>query len=72
MAINDKEKKYSNPLNRREFLKLSSGSALLLSTGLINNSLLAGSKKNHSGDNPRNILLIITDQQYMNTISAAG
>jgi len=71
MNVNDKFK-VSGALNRREFIKRSGGAAMLLADGILSKSLFAGGEKRQSNDTPENILLILTDQQYIDTIAAAG
>lgn len=54
-------------LGRREFIKLSSGAASLLAVPLS-----PASQANAAVGSRTNVLLIITDQQYNDTISAHG
>lgn len=55
-------------INRRRFIKLGATSAAALGAGLLSQSSSAAARK----PKPRNILLIFTDQQHIDTIAAAG
>ena len=58
------------PVNRREFVKLGGGAAALLAGGTLANNVFAGRRSRKP--KPKNILLIITDQQHIETIAAGG
>jgi len=64
------EKQPGRLVNRREFLKLGSGAVALLANAASTRNVLAG--RNSRKPKPKNILLIITDQQHIDTISAGG
>ncbi|MBN2313912.1 MAG: sulfatase-like hydrolase/transferase [Sedimentisphaerales bacterium] len=57
-------------LNRRDFIKLGSRAATLLATAPLTGNVLAGRQRRKP--KPKNIVLIITDQQHCDTISAGG
>ncbi len=54
-------------INRREFIKIGSGGALLLAGGSLGINAFASPK-----NSTPNILLIITDQQHIDTVAAGG
>ena len=55
-------------INRRDFIRLGAGATAALGAGLLNRRALAGQQK----PKPKNILLILTDQQHIDTIAAGG
>ncbi|MFB0524245.1 MAG: sulfatase-like hydrolase/transferase, partial [Phycisphaerae bacterium] len=57
-------------ISRRNFLKLSGSTIALLSSAALTNKVSA--IRQRQGPKPRNILLIITDQQHIDTIAAGG
>jgi arylsulfatase A-like enzyme len=57
-------------VNRREFIKLSSGAVALLANAASTRNVLAG--RQSPKPKPKNILLIFTDQQHIDTIAAGG
>jgi len=57
-------------VNRRDFIKLSGGAVALLANDVFTESVFAG--RQSSKPKPKNILLIITDQQHIDTIAAGG
>jgi len=57
-------------VNRRDFIKLSSGAVALLANGASTRNVFAG--RQGRKPKPKNIVLIITDQQHIDTISAGG
>lgn len=57
-------------VNRRDFIKLGGGAAALLANGTLTRNIFAGRRSNRP--KPKNILLIITDQQHIDTIAAGG
>ena len=59
-----------DPISRRNFLKLSGSTVALLSSGVMTNKVSA--IRQRQGPKPRNILIIITDQQHIDTIAAGG
>jgi choline-sulfatase len=64
------EKQSGSLINRRDFIKLSSGAVALLADAASTRNVFAG----HQGrkPKPKNIILIITDQQHIDTIAAGG
>ncbi len=72
MSKTKRKNNSSASLNRREFMKFTAGSAAVL----IANSLLPGNviaaDQYSSAAKPKNILFIMTDQQYLDTIAAGG
>lgn len=70
MDKNIKEWRSSREINRRDFIKLgSSAVALLASAPLMRNAF--GGRRGRT-PKPKNIVLIITDQQHIDTIAAGG
>lgn len=57
-------------LNRRDFIKLGSGAATLFATAPLTGNTFAGRQRRKP--KPKNIILIITDQQHIDTIAAGG
>lgn len=57
-------------LNRREFVKLGSGAVGLLADHTLTGNVLAA--RGNRKPKPKNILLIFTDQQHLDTIAAGG
>ncbi len=57
-------------MNRRDFIKLSSGAAVLLANTASTRNVFAG--RQGRKPKPKNILLIFTDQQHIDTIAAGG
>ena len=57
-------------VNRRDFVKLGSGAVALLANGALTENVFAGRRGRKP--KPENILLIYTDQQHIDTISAGG
>jgi choline-sulfatase len=57
-------------LNRRDLIKLGSGAAALLAHPPLTGNLFAGRQSRKP--KPKNIILIITDQQHIDTIAAGG
>ena len=57
-------------VNRREFIKLSSSAVALLANAASTRNVLAG--RQSPKPKPKNILLIFTDQQHIDTIAAGG
>ncbi|MHC4173054.1 MAG: sulfatase family protein [Planctomycetota bacterium] len=57
-------------VNRRDFIKLSCSAVALLAEGTLNRNVLAA--RRNRKPKPKNILLIITDQQHIDTIAAGG
>ena len=57
-------------VSRREFVKSSGSAAALLASGALTQSVSAG--RRNRKPKPRNILLIYTDQQHIDTIAASG
>ena len=67
----DATKKISDHLvNRRDFVKLGGGAAALLANGTLSQNVFAGRRGRKP--KPKNILLIYTDQQHIDTIAAGG
>jgi len=58
--------RYDSLINRRDFIKLGAGAAAALAATPV----LAG--RSNSKPKPKNILLIFTDQQHIDTIAAGG
>ena len=69
--MNEQSEKYreTNNMNRRNFLKLAGGAAVLSTSGLASLSAVNAAG---GGENPRDVVLIITDQQHLDTIAAGG
>ena len=57
-------------INRREFIKLSGSTVAVLAGGISAGSVFAARRSRK--EKPKNILLIITDQQHIDTIAAGG
>ena len=57
-------------VNRRDFIKLSGSAAALLANAACKRNAFAARQSRRP--KPKNILLIITDQQHINTIAAGG
>ncbi len=57
-------------VNRRDFIKLSGSAVALLANGTLKRNVFAARQSRRP--KPKNILLIITDQQHINTIAAGG
>ncbi len=57
-------------VNRRDFIKLSGSAVALLAEGTLSRNVLAVRRRRKQ--KPKNILLIITDQQHIDTIAAGG
>jgi len=57
-------------VNRRDFIKLSGGAVALLANGTLKRNVFAARQSRRP--KPKNILLIITDQQHIDTIAAGG
>lgn len=57
-------------ISRRNFLKLSGSTVALLSGSALTNT--SSAVRQRQGPKPRNILIIITDQQHIDTIAAGG
>ena len=57
-------------VNRRDFIKLSSGAAALLANSVLTRNVFAGRQSRKP--KTKNILLVITDQQHIDTIAAGG
>jgi len=57
-------------INRRDFIKLSGGTVALLANGTLKRNVFAA--RQNRRQKPKNILLIFTDQQHINTIAAGG
>ncbi|MHC4424803.1 MAG: sulfatase family protein [Planctomycetota bacterium] len=57
-------------VNRRDFVKLGSGAVALLANGTLTENVFAGRRDRKP--KPKNILLIYTDQQHIDTIAAGG
>ena len=70
MDKNTKERRSSRGINRREFVKLVGGAAALLAGGTLASNVFAGRRSRKP--KPKNILLILTDQQHIDTIAAGG
>jgi len=62
--------KQARQINRRDFIKLSTGSVAVLAGGISAGNLFAASKSRQP--KPKNIVLIFTDQQHIDTIAAGG
>ncbi len=60
----------SRDINRRDFIKIGSGAVALLAHAPITGNAFA--KRRRRRPKPKNIVLIITDQQHMDTIAAGG
>jgi len=70
MSRRNKTKESSYLVNRRAFMKLSGSTIALLANGGLTRKVVAAGQKRKA--QPKNILLIITDQQHINTIAAGG
>ena len=70
MKPNTTVKHSSRDINRRDFIKLGSGAVALLAHAPITGNALA--KRRSRRPKPKNIVLIITDQQHIDTIAAGG
>jgi len=57
-------------LNRRDFIKLGGSAATLFATAPLTKNVFAGRQRRKP--KPKNIVLIITDQQHFDTIAAGG
>ena len=57
-------------VNRRDFMKLSGSAVALLANGTLTRNVFAARQSRRQ--KPKNILLIFTDQQHINTIAAGG
>ncbi len=57
-------------VSRRDFVKLGSGAVAFLANGALTKSVLAGRRDRKP--KPKNVLLIYTDQQHIDTIAAGG
>ncbi len=57
-------------VNRRDFIKLSGGAVALLANGTSTKNIFAARQSRK--EKPKNILLIFTDQQHIDTITAGG
>ena len=67
----DTTRKLSDHLvNRRDFVKLGGGAAALLANGTLSQNVFAGRRGRKP--KPKNILIIYTDQQHIDTIAAGG
>jgi len=70
MNSNKTAKQSKQLVNRRDFIKLGGSAAAVLASGTLTRNVLAARQSNKS--KPKNILLIITDQQHIETIAAGG
>jgi len=70
MNKNTTEEQSACLVNRRDFIKLSGSAVALLANGTLKRNVFAA--RQSRSPKPRNILLIITDQQHINTIAAGG
>jgi arylsulfatase A-like enzyme len=70
MSRDETERPSDHLVSRRDFVKLGSGAVALLADGALTGAVSAG--RRNRKPRPRNILLIITDQQHIDTIAAAG
>ena len=59
---------FKNKMKRRDFIKVIGAAFAVLSNGIFSKNVFAAPKK----ERPKNILLIITDQQHIDTIQAGG
>ncbi len=57
-------------VSRRDFVKLGGGAVALLANGTLTKNVFAA--RQNSKPRPKNILLIFTDQQHIDTIAAGG
>ncbi len=57
-------------VNRRNFIKLSGGAVALLANGTLTKNVFSARQSRRQ--KPKNILLIFTDQQHIDTIAAGG
>ncbi len=57
-------------VNRRDFMKLSGSAVALLANSTLTSNVFAGQQSRDP--KPKNILLMITDQQHIDTIAAGG
>jgi len=62
--------KQTRHINRREFIKLSTSSVAVLAGGISTGNVFASRKSRQP--KPKNIVLIFTDQQHIDTIAAGG
>jgi len=62
--------KQARHINRREFIKLSTSSVAVLAGGVSTGNVFAARKNRQP--KPKNIVLIFTDQQHIDTIAAGG
>ncbi len=70
MNKNTTEEQSSCLVNRRDFIKLSGSAVALLANGNLKRNVFAAWQSRRP--KPKNILLIFTDQQHIDTISAGG
>jgi len=70
MNKNTTEEQSSCLVNRRDFIKLSGSAVALLANGTLKRNAFAARQSRRP--KPKNILLIFTDQQHIDTISAGG
>lgn len=70
MGKSKKRTQVHSCMNRREFVKLGGSAVALLATGAASRKTLAVGQSGKP--KPKNILLIITDQQHIATIAAGG
>jgi arylsulfatase A-like enzyme len=70
MSKRNVEKQPGCLVNRREFIKLSSGAVTLLTNAASTRNVFAG--RQGRKPKPGNILIIFTDQQHIDTIAAGG
>jgi arylsulfatase A-like enzyme len=70
MKKNTKTEQSAFIVNRRDFIKLSGSAVVLLANGTLTKTSRAAPQNRKP--KPKNILLIITDQQHIDTIAAGG
>jgi len=70
MKKNIKTEQSNCLVNRRNFIKLSGSAVALLANGTLTKTVNAA--RQSSRQKPKNILLIFTDQQHIDTIAAGG
>ncbi len=70
MKKNTKTELSANIVNRRDFIKLSGSAVALLANGTLTKNVQAARRNRRA--KPKNILLIFTDQQHIDTIAAGG
>jgi arylsulfatase A-like enzyme len=70
MNIDTTERLSDHLVSRREFVKLGSGAVAMLANGALTRN--ASANRGSIRPKPRNILLIYTDQQHIDTIAAGG